>query len=553
MTDDPSSWLPVAFTEWMPVTQATALGLATFVQEDVPTVTAAVLASAGRLKWQAGFLGCFLGIWLGDALLYLLARGFGRPLLKYAWVRRFASPESIARSEKWFAQRGTWLLVSSRFVPGTRLPTYLAAGFLRLPFHRFLLVTGSVVAVWTVGIFSLGHVFGTQLNDWLQRWNSGGWVLLLVIALALTVLRLLSLLLNRGTFRRLRAAWGRWLRWEFWPAWLFYLPVGLNYARLALKYRGLTLPSAANPGIATGGLVGESKFETLHELHRTSPEFTAEAWLVEAGDSSKRWTHLRNLIADQGIAYPFILKPDLGQRGLGVKLIRTEAEAKDYLLRSDTALVVQRYVPGPLEAGVFYYRFPGEERGRIFAVTEKIFPVLTGDGIRTVEELIWQDERARFVAARYLTRFAKRRDEVLPPGETLRLVEAGNHAQGCIFRDGAHLRTPELETRLDEISRQLPGFFIGRYDLRFESEADLRAGRNFRILELNGASAEATSIYDARNSLRTAYRMLFRQWELVFAIGAANRARGAASTPFAELFRVWRAANRQFATYPLAD
>jgi membrane protein DedA with SNARE-associated domain len=553
MIHDPSVWLPPAFTEWMPVTQAAVLGLATFVQEDVPTVTAAVLAGAGKLSWQAGFFGCFLGIWLGDALLYLLARGFGRPLLKHAWVQRFASPESIARSEKWFAQRGTWLLVSSRFVPGTRLPTYLAAGFLRLPFHRFLLVTGSVVAVWTVGIFCLGHVFGAQLSDWLQRWNSGGWVLLLVIALALTVLRLLPRLLNRGTFRRLRAAWGRWLRWEFWPAWLFYLPVGLNYARLALKYRGLTLPSAANPGITTGGLVGESKSETLRELHRTSPEFTAEAWLVEAGDSSTRWTHLRNLIADQGIAYPFILKPDLGQRGLGVKLIRTEAEAKDNLLRSDTALVVQRYVPGPLEAGVFYYRFPDEEHGRIFAVTEKIFPVLTGDGIRTVEELIWQDERARFVAERYLTRFAKRRDEVLRVGETLRLVEAGNHAQGCIFRDGAHLLTPELEARLDEISRRLPGFFIGRYDLRFASGDDLRAGRNFRILELNGASAEATSIYDARNSLRAAYRTLFRQWELVFAIGAANRARGAASTPLAELLRVWRAANRQFATYPLAD
>jgi hypothetical protein len=99
----------------------------------------------------------------------------------------------------------------------------------------------------------------------------------------------------------------------------------------------------------------------------------------------------------------------------------------------------------------------------------------------------------------------------------------------------------------------LPGFFIGRYDVRFSSEGDLRAGRNFQILELNGAGAEATSIYDARNSLRSAYRTLFRQWELVFAIGAANRALGAEPTPLPELLRVWRAASRQFATYPPAD
>ena len=553
MTQELSPWLPLAFSEWMPATQAATIGLATFVQEDVPTVTAALLASAGRLAWPAAFLGSFLGIWLGDALLYLLARGFGRPLLRFAWAQRFATPESVVRSERWFAEQGIWLLVSSRFVPGTRLPTYLAAGFLRLPFHRFLLITGSVVAVWTVGIFGLAHVFGAELQAWLHRWNGSGWALLLVIILALAGIRYVPRFLTSPMLRQVRVTAGRWLRWEFWPAWLFYLPVGLNYVRLALKYRGLTLPSAANPGLTTGGLVGESKFETLSVLQRTSPEFTAEAWLIEAGPATHRWTQLKGLLTQHRVDYPFILKPDLGQRGLGVKLVRSESAAKACLAQGDTALVLQRYVPGPLEVGIFYYRFPHEAHGHIFAITEKIFPVLTGDGNHTVEQLIWQDDRARFVADRYLTRFASRRNEVLPRGETLRLVEAGNHAQGCIFRDGHRLITPALTSRIDEISRRVPGFFIGRYDLRFESEADLCAGRNFQILELNGASAEATSIYDARNSLRAAYATLFRQWELVFSLGAANRALGAVPTAPLELLRVWRAASRQFATYSPAD
>ena len=375
---------------------------------------------------------------------------------------------------------------------------------------------------------------------------------------------------------RTAAAWGRWTRWEFWPAWLFYAPVVLRYVWLAARHRSLTVPSAANPGIATGGLVGESKFATLRELTRTSPEFTAEAWLLPADGSRRkesldergarnaergaesspatgRLGTLRRLVAEHAVTFPFILKPDLGQRGLGVKLIRSDAEAAGYLRANPAPLVLQRYVPGPLEVGVFYYRFPHEPHGRIFAVTEKIFPVLTGDGIRTIEALVWQDERARFVAERYLTRFAARRHEVLAAGETLRLVEAGNHAQGCIFRDGGRFATAELAARIDEISRRLPGFFIGRYDLRFSSEEELCAGRNFQILELNGASAEATNIYDARTSLLAAYRTLFRQWGLVFAIGAANRARGARPTPPSELIRVWRDSNRLFATYPAAD
>ena len=106
---------------------------------------------------------------------------------------------------------------------------------------------------------------------------------------------------------------------------------------------------------------------------------------------------------------------------------------------------------------------------------------------------------------------------------------------------------------MDDISQRLEGFFIGRYDIRYSSEADLRAGRKFQIIELNGAASEDTSIYDARNSLRSAYGALFRQWELVFAIGDANRRRGASPTKLSSLWRKWRETAALIATYPLAD
>lgn len=553
MTSPAIQWLPLGFHDWLPAAQAATLGLLTFVQEDVPTVSAALLAAAGNLTWRAGFLGVFLGIWIGDALLYLLARRVGRPLLQRSWAKRFLNPAAVARSEQWFTEKGTWLLLSSRFVPGTRLPTYLAAGFLRLPFGKFLLVTGTAVAVWTVGIFLLVKAFGPDLLNWLMRWNSSGWaVLLLVIASAIAI-RLLVKLSQRNFRRRISATLGRWTRWEFWPAWLFYPPVGANYFRLALKYRGFTLPTAANPGIFSGGFVGESKIATLRDLHMTSPEFTAEAYLLKGTTPAERLTSLEQLRGQHGLDYPFILKPDVGQRGVGVKLIRSPEQAVSYLQQTAAPIVLQRYAPGPHEIGVFYYRFPNKERGRIFAITEKIFPIITGDGQHTIEELVWEDDRARFVAETYLRRLGDRRSEILPAGETLKLVEAGNHAQGCIFRDGAHLWSEELERRIDEISKRLDGFFIGRYDIRYASHEELRVGHNFQIIELNGAASEATSIYDARNSLFAAYRTLFRQWELVFAIGAANRRRGFLPTTPTLLWCKWRETTVLIATYPLAD
>ena len=214
---------------------------------------------------------------------------------------------------------------------------------------------------------------------------------------------------------------------------------------------------------------------------------------------------------------------------------------------------MQRFAPGPFETGVFYYRFPHEQHGHVFAITEKAFPIITGDGHSTISELVWKDPRARFMAGKYLSRLAGRQNEILTAGKTLKLVEAGNHAQGCIFRDGMHLYSAALLERIDAISGKIPGFYIGRYDIRYTSEERFHAGENFQIIELNGAASEATSIYDPRNSVFMAYRMLFRQWDLVFAIGAANRRHGCATTKLPILWRHWRNYSRCAATYPVAD
>jgi len=157
------------------------------------------------------------------------------------------------------------------------------------------------------------------------------------------------------------------------------------------------------------------------------------------------------------------------------------------------------------------------------------------------------------MADKYLQRFSERQNEVLSAGEELKLVESGNHAQGCVFRDGMSLCTPALTESIDAISQKLTGFFIGRYDIRFANKEDLRAGRKFQIIELNGAASEATSIYDARSSIFVAYRTLFRQWDLVFAIGAANRKRGCAPTGLVLVWQKWREYSRLAATYPTAD
>src|SRR5439155_12748839 len=404
-------------------------------------------------------------------------------------LRRFAA--KVAESERWFGERGTPMLIFRRLIPGARLPTYLAAGFLRVPLPRFLLITGVAACVWTVAILFLAQTFGERLTNWLGTYKHAGLLPLGVGVLLFATLQLLRRAFVNFNFDRFTARLNRWRHWEFWPAWMFYPPVGIYCAWLALKYRGLTVPTAANPGIFSGGVVGESKMATLKELFLTSAEFTAEAELIVGDTLAARLRSLDEIRARFGMEFPFIIKPDVGQRGAGIKLIRSPEQAEAYLGQTSAPVVVQRYAAGPLEAGIFYYRFPHEPHGHIFAITEKLFPVLVCDGKSTVTELVWRDPRARFMADKYLQRFSERHNDVLAVGEELKLVEAGNHAQGCIFRDGRRLCTPELESRMDKVSQKLTGFFIGRYDIRYASEEDLRAGQNFQIIELNGAASEA--------------------------------------------------------------
>jgi membrane protein DedA with SNARE-associated domain len=526
---------------------STAIILLSFVSEDAATISSALSIFGGPISWPLGFTACFAGIWLGDLGLYSLARCLGKPLLQSRWVARFADPQAIDCCQKKFNEHGSMALLASRFVPGTRLPTYLAAGLLSMPVARFAIVTAIAALLWIGSIFAIAKLLGSQTLIGFSFFQGK------IAAIVFTAVFLGSSVLLLKKMIRAPVWVRRWTRWEFWPAWLFYIPVGVYYAWLAIRHRGLCVPTCANPGIAAGGFIGESKLEILDQLRRSTPQFTAEAFLVDGRTTSDRLLSLHRLCREYEITLPFILKPDVGQRGNGVKLIRSMRAALEYLEDVAAPIVLQRYIAGPREAGVFYYRFPGESHGRIFAITEKIFPMIIGDGIHTVEELIRAEERAGLMARVYVRRFASRRNEILARGEILKLVETGNHAQGCIFLEGSHLHTEALERAIDQISQRLPGFFIGRYDIRYENDEELKQGRNFQIIELNGATSEATSIYDPRNSLSSAYRTLFQQWRLVFAIGAINKADGQTPSSLATLWRNWRQYSAAALSYPLAD
>ena len=200
-------------------------------------------------------------------------------------------------------------------------------------------------------------------------------------------------------------------------------------------------------------------------------------------------------------------------------------------------MILQEFAGGD-EVSVFYFRYPNERSGKIFSITEKHFPNVLGNGRATLEELILQDKRAICLAKSYLEQNAERLEDVPKNGEAVQIIDIGTHSRGAIFLDGERFKTSALEKKVDEICRGYKGFYFGRFDIRISSIEEFKQGKNFKIVELNGVTSEATNIYDPKHSLFDAYRILFRQWKIAFEIGAQNKNSGIKPTPFADLLKL---------------
>ena len=508
------------------------IAAATLVSEDLACIGTGVLVARGALPWLPGAAACMAGIFLGDLMLYAAGRLAGRPVARMAPFRWLVGAGDLERACRWFAERSAALVLWGRFVPGTRLPTYVAAGVVRLPFPAFALWAFVAACIWTPLLVGSATLFGEAAAAWTGAPPERALPWLVAAGLAVLVaLRVLAPLATASGRRRFARRWDRLRRWEFWPRGLFYLPVAAWVCGLALRHRSLTLFAAANPGIEPfGGLVGESKFGILSALERgrvasgTAERVAKTLRLRPARLAPGRLqTAALEAVSEAG-GFPVVLKPDVGERGAGVSVIRDARALEERLADAKRPLLVQEYVPG-CELGVFYYRMPGCERGRLFGITEKRLPVVEGDGHRSIARLIISDRRLRHQAKIFARQLGKAMDRIPAKGERVVLQELGNHCLGAEFRDGGHLETPALAQAVDQLSRGVQGFYFGRYDLRGASFDQIRAGR-FKVVELNGVSSEATNVYDPQNSLLSAYRTLFRQWSLAFRIGAANRALG---------------------------
>jgi membrane protein DedA with SNARE-associated domain len=516
------------------------IAISTFFSEDIACLTAGTLAAQGRIGLALGIGACFVGIFLGDVLLYLFGRIGGTAILRMKLVRRFISERTLEKAKRFLEKYGIWAVFLSRFTPGLRLPTYVLAGILQTSLWKFTLFFFLATAFWTPILVGGSAWLGKEFFE-ISFFENNFLLGLIVFVAVLFVVIKIGLKLTTWRNRRIfRGQIKRRFYWEFWSLKVFYFPVALYVLWLSLKHRGLNTFTATNPAIFASGFIGESKAEILAGLEGSEPakEFLLKYTLLRNDEgTAETLEKAKNFIEDNDLSFPIALKPDIGERGKDAGFVRDFAELKELISEMNEDLILQEFA-GVEEFSVFYYRYPLSKKGHIFSITEKKFPEVTGDGESTLEELILNDKRAICLAKSYLSQNEEELEKVLKSGERKKIIDIGTHSRGAIFLDGERVKTPELEKRIDQICCGFEGFYFGRFDLRTPSVEDLKRGENFKIIELNGVSSESTNIYDPKHSLFGAYKILFKQWRIAFEIGAENIRRGAKTLRLSELIMI---------------
>ena len=338
---------------------------------------------------------------------------------------------------------------------------------------------------------------------------------------------------------------------ERWPGWLFYAPIVLHWFWHGICAGDMSLPTAANPGIETGGLCGESKSAILDSVREASRRLIAPylTFVTGAGDMAEAEC------ARAQFGWPLVVKPDIGCNGTGVRLVRDRALLEKTFadFPRGVRLMLQAFVPDLGEAGIFYIRHPHEAHGRITSLTLKSSPAVIGDGNSMLRALLMAHPRAGRTPGLFLPHLRERLTEIPAAGAVVPLVFTGNHCRGSVFKNGAHLITAALTRRMDDFARNIPDFHFGRIDVRFRSEDELRAGNGFTVIEINGVGSEATHIWDPAFSLAGAYAAQFAHYGAAWEIGRAMRARGGRSTGLRALYRAWVRQRRLMASYPPND
>ena len=342
-----------------------------------------------------------------------------------------------------------------------------------------------------------------------------------------------------------KSFWEKVGNWR-WPFKLRYFLISPVWAWYCLRSGSFWFFSTSNPTLTFGGFEGEGK----REMYDLLPENFYPKTVYVSPDSSIE--SILEVVRSHGFSYPFVVKPDVGMKGLLFRKVDSENDLRIYHQKNPVEYIIQELVEYPLEVSVFYYRYPDRQKGVVSGFIQKELMDVFGDGRSSLWELITAHPKARHRPEEMRIKHEEQLQMIIPKGERYILTYAANLNRGAKFTNLSHLIDEKLVTIFDEISHRA-SFFYGRYDIKCESVEDLKQGKNFSILEFNGSGAEPNHVYNSGYSLFGAYKVFLHHWKVLYQISKYNKNQGIAYWPTMKGLRFLRAAKEHLKILEKSD
>jgi membrane protein DedA with SNARE-associated domain len=511
--------------------------LCCLVAEDPTCLATGLLVGMGLIDFWSGAMACTVSIFIGDVALYSVGRFFGKQALTRAPLKWLLKPHQLDQWAGWFSTpRGMFVVVSSRFVPASRVPTFITAGILRLSPLRLGMLLFLAALVWTPVLMLIGLRWGPVIIEKLNEYHRiAGWIVVgMLLLLYFSTHWLLPALTWRGR-RQLVMKVRNLLQPSLWPAAVLYLPVRLAVLYHSIRCRSLTAFASANPAFGRiGGFIGDAKSLLLRPFQRDSRCCPTLA-LAQEDQVEERLKEAHAFAACHG--FPLVFKPEVAEDGAGLRFVRDAAHLERLVVGAKEDFLLQKFIPG-LEFEVVWRRNPGKDDGRIMAIVQKQDVVVRGDGEQTLEELIWLDEVAVSRGELYQRCHSRELNDVVPAGQLVTLNLSGSYGHGarCVHRHD--LNTAELTAAVTAFAKRFPGLHFARFDLRASSEAEFKAGR-FVSTEVGGCCHVSSLVRDGSLRFSRSYAAVWHQLKACVEAGRYNLNQNVRPVPLEELMARW--------------
>jgi membrane protein DedA with SNARE-associated domain len=139
------------------------------IPEEVAIVLAGVLSAGGNLHPEWALLSCLIGALLGDSVMYLIGRTFGENILSaHPRFAKLLGAEREKRFEDAIERHAFKVMLLARFMVGVRGPVYLAAGVVRMPYRKFIMLDLVCASIVVNCVFWLSYLFGAGVASWIR-------------------------------------------------------------------------------------------------------------------------------------------------------------------------------------------------------------------------------------------------------------------------------------------------------------------------------------------------------------------------------------------------